>query len=119
MDIATLTCALIIGGWSYHADRSYDYNENHRALGVQCSGISAMAFTNSYGQESYGAGYEHIFRDYGRFQFGAYGGIWTGYDDYPDGMPVGGLRMRVTEGRFSAVVTTAIEVTTLHVEVAF
>jgi len=110
---------VIFGGWSYHADREYDYNETHDMIGIQCHGVSAMRFTNSYGDEAYGIGYDWVGYRKGPVELGAYAGVWTGYDDYDYGMPVGGVRARVNVGPAALVVTTAVEVSTLHLEWRF
>lgn len=115
MDLATATCALMLGAWSYHLDRTRDWNESHHMVGVTCDRWSAMTFRNSHDRESYGIGYEYPLSG----AFSAYAGVWTGYEDWEYGRPVGGLRARYSAGRFGLVVTTAIEVTTVHFEVSF
>lgn len=114
MSIAA-TCALILGGWSYHLDRSVDWTETHKAIGLSCNRWSAMAFTNSEGSEAYGAGYEYPLGN----GFSAYAAVWTGYEGWDYGRPVGGLRYRWQAGPLALVATTAVEVSVLHVEVAF
>ena len=115
--IATADCSLLFGGWSYHADRSKEYNETHDMLGIQCNGISAMKFTNSYHREAYGVGYDYVWRSFGRVDVGAYAALWTGYEEAAT--PIGGLRARVNVGRFAVVGTTAGAVSTLHLEYRF
>ena len=74
-----------------------------------------MTFTNSHGREAYGVGYEYPLKH----GFSAYGAIWTGYDGWDYGRPVGGLRYRLDVGPVSLVGTTAIKVSTLHLEWRF
>jgi hypothetical protein len=115
--LAAADCSILFGGWSYHADREQDYNETHDMIGVQCRGVSAMKFTNSYDKEAYGVGYDYTWRTFGPVAVGAYAAVWTGYRDALT--PVGGLRARYTIGRFSVVATTALAVTTAHLEWRF
>ena len=117
--LASADCSLMAGGWSYHLDRTVDWNEEHHMVGVQCKRWSAMTFRNSYDRESYGVGYEYPLSQRGNLEYSAYAAIWTGYEDWEYGRPVGGLRARYRMGRFAAVVTTAVEVTTLHFEFKF
>lgn len=113
--LATADCSLIGGGWSYHLDRTVDWNEEHHMVGVACKRWSAMTFTNSHGRESYGVGYEKPLTG----PFSLYAAVWTGYEDWEYGRPVGGVRARWNIGRFAVVGTTAVEVSTLHFEWRF
>lgn len=112
-------CSILFAGHSYHMDRTVDWNEEHHMVGIQCKRWSAMTFRNSYDRESYGIGYEYPLSQRGNLEYSAYAAIWTGYEDWEYGRPVGGLRARYRIGRFAAVVTTAVEVTTLHFEMRF
>lgn len=108
----------LFGGWSHHVDNGYDYNSSHDLIGIQCHGVSVIRFNNSYHQESYGLGYELMPYTWGRFEFGAYAALWTGYDEAAL-LPVGGVRVRYNIGRLGIVATTAYEVSTLHLEWRF
>lgn len=114
--LASADCSLMAGGWSYHLDRTVDWNEEHHMVGIACKRWSAMKFTNSHYRESYGVGYEYPLSRHGSLDFSAYAAVWTGYEDWEYGRPVGGLRARWSIGRFSVVGTTAVEVNTLHLE---
>ena len=117
---AKLDCdRLLFGGWSHHADSTYDYNESHKMLGVQCNNISVMRFTNSYGKDSYGIGYDWVGATVGPVDLGAYAGLWSGYEDYDYGRPVGGVRTRINLGDFGVVLTSAFSISTLHLEYKF
>ena len=110
---------LLFGGWSHHTDGAYDYNESHNMVGLQCNSISVMRFNNSYGDESYGIGYDWVGTTVGPVDLGAYAGLWSGYEGYDYGRPVGGLRARVNLGDLGVVLTSAFNITTLHLEYKF
>ena len=109
---ALADCSAMFGGWSYHLDQSAEPNETHSMYGLACKRWSAMTFTNSRYKESYGIGYEKPLGGV----FSAYGALWTGYDEYTIARPVLAARARLTAGRLSVVATTAIKVSTLHLE---
>lgn len=73
-------CSALLGGWSTHFASSNEYGQDwiqdHKAYGIECDGYSAVTMTNSYGDRSYGAGYEYKMK----YGFGAYAGAWTGYE---------------------------------------
>lgn len=110
---------LIFGGWSYHYDRSRDYNEDHRMIGIQCQGVSVMRFKNSGGNTSVGVGYEHMPYTLGNAEFGAYVGAWTGYDDWPVAMPVAGVRVRYNFKHMGLALTVGPVVSAIHLEYRF
>lgn len=110
---------LIFGGWSYHYDRSKDYNENHQMIGIQCQGVSVMRFKNSTGSTSVGVGYEHMPYTWGNAEAGAYVGAWTGYDDWPVAMPVAGARVRYNFEYMGLSLTVGPVVSAIHLEYRF
>lgn len=106
---------LIGGGWSHHLDQSDNPTETHDMIGLSYKGASAMRFTNSEGHEAYGVGYEYLPWTCGGLELGGYAGGWTGYEDV-DLLIVGGARATYTLGNLGLSVTTAIKVTTFHLE---
>ena len=110
---------LLFGGWSYHYDRSKGYNENHQIVGIQCKNVSVMRFKNSGGNTSIGVGYEYMPFDYKGFEFGGYGGLWTGYKKWPIAKPVAGARVRYNAGPAAIVTTIGPDVTAIHLEFKF
>lgn len=109
---------IIAGGWSHHLN-SGDYNEDHRAVGVHYNGWSAISFTNSYDDPAVGIGREWMGGRRGAFEGGLYVAAWFGYlpDNQAAFIPVVALRGRwnVTE-RFAVVASTAVAISTLHLE---
>lgn len=117
VSVASTGCdRLLFGGWSHHTDTSYEYNESHNMIGIQCNSISAMHFSNSYGEESYGIGYDWVGYKAGPIELGAYAGLWSGYEGYDYGRPVAGVRGKFNVGKFSIVLTSVVKISTIHLE---
>lgn len=125
MALTAATCALLLSGFSYHLDRSVDWNESHEIQGVACGNVSVMAFKNSYGERSLGLGYDLTAwqSGNGRLELGAYGAIWTGYEveGWAGGVrPIAGARATWNVTRHLSVVgTTAGVLTAVHLEWSF
>lgn len=108
---------LLGGGWSHHLNKSKNPNETHNMVGIQYNGVSFIKFENSEYHEAYGLGYEYLPWSYGPVNVGGYAALWTGYRDYSIARPVAGLRATVDlTNRFSVSVTSAVSVTTVHLE---
>ncbi len=72
------TACIYIGQWSYHFNRSREWHERNNALGVEYHNTFVLAFTNSYGDESFALGYRAAVTR-GRLQLGAKIGAVEGY----------------------------------------
>lgn len=46
-----------LGAVSEHPFSNHDYNENHRLIGIEVGGWTAAYFENSYGEDTFAAGY--------------------------------------------------------------
>lgn len=108
--------ALLVGAWSYHLNRSVEYNESHDLIGIRYRDFSVIKFTNSDYRESYGVGRFIPVTTWRGVALGAYVGAWTGYDEPV--RPVVGATATVRWGPLSAVLTSAVLVNTLHFELA-
>lgn len=117
-DVRAEDMKLLGGGWSYHTDRDKYPNETHGMVGVGYNGWSAIHFTNSWDQESWGVGYEWLPFEFGDVQVGGYAALWTGYEEegYKYARPVASLRATAWFYRLGVSLSTAFTVTTLHLE---
>ena len=70
--------ALLAGGWSTHLS-SGDYNETHKATLVEYKNYMAGTFTNSYGRETWVAGYGWQ-RQWGHWRGSLHAGVMRGYE---------------------------------------
>ncbi|BAV81113.1 hypothetical protein [Vibrio phage CKB-S2] len=76
------TTAVFVGGWSYHFDQEYDYNESHAMFAFQYDKVVAGTFINSYSDRGYLLGYDSwkIENEYGAI--GTYITLMTGYENF-------------------------------------
>ena len=70
--------ALLAGGWSTHLS-SGDYNETHEATLVEYKNYMAGTFTNSYGRETWVAGYGGAIQR-GHWRLSGHVGLMRGYE---------------------------------------
>lgn len=71
--------SVITGGFSYHYDRDYDYNESHDLLGLCYKKTCIASYKNSYNVKSYLAYSSIDLMQYGKLNVNIKYGLMGGY----------------------------------------
>lgn len=69
---------IYLGGWSYHVDAEFDYNESHNMVAIEYENIVFGSFKNSFDEDTYLLGY-HWYKDVDDFRIGGMGLLTHGY----------------------------------------
>lgn len=72
--------SLLLGGWSYHQDRSYNFNESHDVIGVCYNNFCLSRYKNSFDNVGMLAYYQHALYNYKEVGLGLRAGIMGGYE---------------------------------------
>lgn len=78
--LTTACLCLLLGQFSYHFNRDYDYNESHNLIGIEYNRYFIAHFENSYGHDSVVVGYRFV-RPYRSIELGLKLGAVHGYKD--------------------------------------